>query len=87
MSWSLSIGRIAGTAVRIHITFLLFLIRIWFAKSESGSSAAGLTGLLFMVMMFLCVLAHDFGQDRGAHGLISRRDLFLAGRASAAGRL
>ena len=25
MSWSLNIGTIAGTAVRVHITFLLFL--------------------------------------------------------------
>ena len=25
MSWSINIGTIAGTAVRIHLTFLLFL--------------------------------------------------------------
>ena len=40
MSWSLSIGRIAGTAVRIHITFLLFLIWIWFANYETGGTTA-----------------------------------------------
>src|SRR5437660_1382512 len=61
MSWSLSIGRIAGTAVRIHITFLLFLIWIWFANYETGGSAAAWSGLLFMILLFLCVLAHEFG--------------------------
>jgi Zn-dependent protease/CBS domain-containing protein len=61
MSWSLNIGRIAGTAVRIHITFLLFLIWIWFANYETGGAAAAWSGLLFMILLFLCVLAHEFG--------------------------
>jgi len=61
MSWSLSIGRIAGTAVRIHITFVLILIWIWFANYETGGSAAAWSGLLFMILLFLCVLAHEFG--------------------------
>jgi stage IV sporulation protein FB len=61
MSWSLSIGRIAGTAVRIHITFLLFLVWIWFANYETGGAAAAWSGLLFMLLLFLCVLAHEFG--------------------------
>jgi Zn-dependent protease/CBS domain-containing protein len=61
MSWSLSIGRIAGTAVRIHITFLLFLVWIWFANYETGGAAAAWSGLLFMILLFLCVLAHEFG--------------------------
>jgi len=61
MSWSVSIGRIAGTAVRIHITFLLFLIWIWFANYETGGTTAAWSGLLFMILLFLCVLAHEFG--------------------------
>jgi Zn-dependent protease/CBS domain-containing protein len=61
MSWSLSIGRIAGTAVRIHITFLLFLVWIWFVNYETGGAAAAWSGLLFMILLFLCVLAHEFG--------------------------
>ena len=32
MGWSVSIGSIAGTAVRIHITFVLFLIWIFVAS-------------------------------------------------------
>src|SRR5215470_12499236 len=61
MSWSLSIGRIAGTAVRIHITFLLFLVWIWFANYQTGGAAAAWNSLLFIVLLFLCVLAHEFG--------------------------
>lgn len=61
MSWSLNIGRIAGTAVRIHITFLLFLFYIWGASYVSGGAAAAWNGLIFMLLLFLCVLAHEFG--------------------------
>ena len=61
MSWSISIGRIAGTAVRIHITFLLFLVWIWAASYVTGGAEAAWSGLAFMILLFLCVLAHEFG--------------------------
>lgn len=61
MGWSITIGSIAGTAVRIHITFLLFLIWIFGAAYASGGSTAAWTSLIFIVLVFLCVLAHEFG--------------------------
>ncbi|MGE0752124.1 MAG: site-2 protease family protein [Variibacter sp.] len=61
MPWSVNIGRIAGTAIRIHITFLLFLVYIWGASYVSGGAQAAWSGLLFMVLLFLCVLLHEFG--------------------------
>src|SRR5215469_6863017 len=61
MRWSLNIGTIAGTAVRIHITFLLFLVWIFAADYASGGPAEAWTGLIFMVALFACVLAHEFG--------------------------
>src|SRR5258707_12141647 len=61
MSWSLKIGSIAGTAVRIHITFILFLAWIFGASYVSGGPNAAWSSLLFMVLLFLCVLAHEFG--------------------------
>lgn len=61
MSWSLNIGTIAGTAVRVHITFLLFLGWIFVASWISDGSAEAWQGLLFMVLLFACVLAHEFG--------------------------
>jgi Zn-dependent protease/CBS domain-containing protein len=61
MRWSLNIGTIAGTAVRVHITFLLFLGWIFVAEYASGGPEEAWTGLLFMVLLFACVLAHEFG--------------------------
>lgn len=61
MGWSVMIGRIAGTAVRIHITFLLFLLWIGFASWRTGGSDAAWNGVAFMVLLFACVLAHEFG--------------------------
>src|ERR1700680_3015740 len=61
MRWSLNIGTIAGTAVRVHITFLLFLVWIFAAGYASGGPDEAWTGLLFMVLLFTCVLAHEFG--------------------------
>jgi Zn-dependent protease/CBS domain-containing protein len=61
MSWSVNIGRIAGTAVRIHVTFILFLVWIFAANYFTGGAAAAWNGLTFMVLLFLCVLAHEYG--------------------------
>src|SRR4051812_48014809 len=61
MSWSLKLGSITGTAVRIHITFILFLAWIFGASYVSGGADAAWSSLLFMVLLFLCVLAHEFG--------------------------
>ena len=61
MSWSVSIGSIAGTAVRIHITFLLLLIWIFAAGWASGGLADAWYNLVFVILLFACVLAHEFG--------------------------
>ncbi len=61
MSWSLNIGRVAGTMVRIHLTFLLFLAWIFAASYAQGGAATAWDTLLFMVLLFLCVLLHEFG--------------------------
>lgn len=61
MGWSLNIGSVAGTAVRIHITFLLFLVWIFGASYVSDGAGAAWTSLVFIVLVFLCVLLHEFG--------------------------
>ena len=61
MSWSFSIGNIAGTAVRIHITFLLFLVWIFLASYSAEGSEAAVTSSVFLILLFACVLAHEFG--------------------------
>ena len=61
MSWSLNIGRVAGTVVRIHITFLLFLAWIFAAAYAASGASTAWDTLLFVVLLFLCVLLHEFG--------------------------
>jgi len=61
MSWSLNMGSVAGTAIRIHVTFLLFLAWIFGVNYFSGGPQVALSSLLFVVLLFLCVLLHEFG--------------------------
>jgi stage IV sporulation protein FB len=61
MGWSFNIGSIAGTAIRIHITFLLFLAWIFFGSYTSGGAEAAWNSLAFMLLLFACVVAHEFG--------------------------
>jgi Zn-dependent protease/CBS domain-containing protein len=61
MLWSFTIGTIAGTAIRIHITFVLFLVWIFIASYVADGADAAWSGLIFLVLLFACVLAHEFG--------------------------
>jgi Zn-dependent protease len=61
VSWSLNIGKVAGTVVRLHITFVLFLAWIFVSNYASSGAATASNSLLFMVLLFLCVLLHEFG--------------------------
>jgi Zn-dependent protease/CBS domain-containing protein len=53
MKWSFSIGRVAGTDVRIHVTFFLLLFFV--------GLGSGLAGTAFVLALFGCVLLHEFG--------------------------
>jgi stage IV sporulation protein FB len=68
VSWSFPIGRILGSEVRIHVTFLLFLVWIAVAHYQQGGTPAAVQGVLFIVALFACVVAHEFG-----HALAARR--------------
>jgi stage IV sporulation protein FB len=68
MLWSVNIGSIAGTAIRIHVTFLLFLVWIFVTSYISGGAEAAWSGLAFMLLLFACVLAHEFGHIFTARG-------------------
>ncbi len=61
MSWSFSIGRIAGSDVRIHVTFFLLLAWIGIAHYQKGGMDAAIQGIVFILAIFACVLAHEFG--------------------------
>lgn len=66
MRWSFTIGRIAGTEVKVHVTFLLLLAWIAYTAFRDAGAAAAVVDTLFFVCFFLCVLLHEFGHIRMA---------------------
>ncbi len=68
MSWSFPIGRLFGSEVRVHVTFFLLLAWIAIAHYQQGGTQAALEGVAFILALFACVIAHEFG-----HALAARR--------------
>ena len=61
MRWSFALGNIAGTTVRIHWTFVIFLTWIVFAAYAANGPEGALSSGLFFVLLFGSVLLHEFG--------------------------
>src|SRR5438874_9054521 len=61
MSWSLPIIRIAGIQLRMHITFLLLIAWLALRYYTQGGTAAAVSGILVILLLFLCVVLHEFG--------------------------
>jgi Zn-dependent protease len=59
MSWSLPVARIAGIQLRIHVTFLLLIV--WVALGSTNAA-------IFVLLLFLCVVLHEFGHALAAKG-------------------
>jgi stage IV sporulation protein FB len=68
MAWSFPIARLLGSEIRIHVTFLLLLAWIAISHYQQGGSAAAVEGVAFILALFSCVIAHEFG-----HALAARR--------------
>ena len=61
VKWSVRVATIAGIQVRIHLTFLLLLgFSAWIYYTDGGPQAA-VDGVAFTLLIFLCVLLHEFG--------------------------
>lgn len=68
MRWSFQLFRVVGIDVRVHVTFLLLLAFIGFANFAAGGAAGAIHGVVFVSLVFACVLLHEFG-----HALAARR--------------
>ena len=68
MSWSIPLGRVLGTEIRLHLTFLLLLVWIGVSHGMQGGLAEAVSGVVFISLLFGCVLLHEFG-----HVLAARR--------------
>ncbi|MCA9763668.1 MAG: site-2 protease family protein [Gemmatimonadetes bacterium] len=78
MGWSLTLGRVRGTVIRVHVTLLVFLA--WYAWR--GWQVAGPRGAVdqfaFLALLFLSVLLHEFGHIGAArHYGIPTPDVLL----------
>ena len=68
MQWSLPVGRIAGSEIRIHLTFLLLLLWIGIVHYQEGGTSAAVEGVVYVIAVFACVVLHEFG-----HAFAARR--------------
>lgn len=68
MTWSFPIGRLFGSELRIHATFFLLLAFVALGAYSEGGMQAALWNVLFVLALFACVVAHEFG-----HALTARR--------------
>jgi Zn-dependent protease len=61
MRWSYTIGRIAGTEVKIHVTFLLLVGWLAYDSYRQAGSGAAIAITLVFLAFFGCILLHEFG--------------------------
>ena len=61
MSWSYRLIRIAGTDVKVHVTFLLLLGYLGLQAYHEGGTPAAAETLALVLGVFLCVLLHELG--------------------------
>jgi Zn-dependent protease len=59
-------GRIAGIDVKIHVTFFLLLAWMGYIFYRSGGIPAATDGVIFVVLIFICVLLHELGHALAA---------------------
>src|SRR5512138_3324672 len=69
MKWSWKIARFWGIDIYMHATFLLIVLWVAFSYwSQFHSWAAVLSGIAFILALFVCVVLHEYG-----HALTARR--------------
>lgn len=68
MSWSVTLGTVRGTQLKVHATFFLLLLWIVAAGSIAEGVTAALINMAFILTIFGCVVLHEFG-----HATMARR--------------
>ncbi|BBU56642.1 protease [Mameliella alba] len=68
MTWTFRLGHLLGSELRVHATFFLLLAWVAAAAWAESGPAAALDNTLFILALFGCVVAHEYG-----HALMARR--------------
>jgi Zn-dependent protease/CBS domain-containing protein len=79
-SWSISVGRLFGVDVRIHLTFLILPVFIyWTDYATRQQNANGARDLALVGIILACVAAHEFGHMLAARrfGLVPKAVILL----------
>jgi Zn-dependent protease/CBS domain-containing protein len=79
-SWSISVGRLFGVDVRLHLTFFILPMFIfWTDYALHQSSASGPRDLALVGIILLCVAAHECGHMLAARrlGLVPKAVILL----------
>lgn len=67
MRWSFPIGRLLGSELRVHYTFLLLVAFIGGSAWMNAGPEAALINTVYVLALFACVIAHEYG-----HALTAR---------------
>jgi stage IV sporulation protein FB len=61
MGWTITIGRVAGTEIKVHLTFFI-LVAFWaLAGYQAGGPGGAVAACLLLFALFACVVFHEFG--------------------------
>jgi Zn-dependent protease len=76
--WSWQIAKVAGIPIRVHATFILFLVFVFFALAQGQSPAKAAETVGFILALFGCVVLHELGHAMAARRYgVKTRDITL----------
>lgn len=67
-NWSISIGKIFGIELRIHLTFFILPLFIWWTEYASHGKADSARDFALVGIIFACVILHELG-----HAVVAMR--------------
>jgi stage IV sporulation protein FB len=61
MGWTITLGRVAGTEIKVHLTFFILVVFWAMAGYQQAGPAGAVAACLLLFALFACVLLHEFG--------------------------
>ncbi len=68
LNWSITLGTVGKTRLKVHATFFLLLAWVIVVASLEAGIAAALVNVAFIIAIFACVVLHELG-----HATMARR--------------